>query len=74
MVVCRSSHDGVPGSRQNGGLQVAAGWRSPGRRRMEVSRSPQDGGLQVTAGLQVIAVGWRSLWPQGEHRVEVFIG
>ena len=39
----------VSRSPQNGGLRIAAEWRSPGRRRMEVSRSPQDGGLQVVA-------------------------
>ena len=74
-----------PGCFKGGAHRVAAGWwsvgrrmmESPGRGRMEVSRSPQDGGsrspqdgdsrspqdggLQVTAGLQVIAAGWRSL-------------
>ena len=39
----------VSRSPQNGGLRIAAEWRSPGRRRMEISRSPQDGGLQVAA-------------------------
>ena len=51
----------VSRSPQNGGLRIAAEWRSPGRRRMEVSRSPQDGGLQVAAG-------WRS---PGRRMMEV---
>ena len=75
----------VSGSRPNGGLQVAAGWRSPGRRTMEVSRSPHDGGLQVAAkwrspGRRRIEVSrspqvCRSLWEGGgfcSHRVAVF--
>ena len=75
----------VSGSRPNGGLQVAAGWRSPGRRRMEVSRSPQDGGLQVAAkwrfpGRRRMEVSrspqvCRSLWEGGgfcSHKVTVF--
>ena len=42
-------------------IEVAAGWRSPDRGRMEVSRSPQNGGLQVAAE-------WRS---PGRSRIEV---
>ena len=75
----------VSRSPQDEGLQVAAEWRSPGRRRMEVSRSPQDGGLQVAAklrspGRRRIEVSrssqvCRSLWEGGgfcSHRVTVF--
>ena len=60
----------VSRSPQNGGLRIAAEWRSPGHRRMEVSRSPQDGGLQVAAK-------WRSSGRRrsADHcgKVEVFV-
>ena len=47
----------VSRSPQNGGLQVAAEWRSPGCSRIEVSRSRLNGSLQIGAE-------WRS---SGRH-------
>ena len=77
----------VSRSPQDGGLQVAAGWKSPGRRRIEVSRSRLNGGLQVAAEWRssgrhrsaghsgkeevFVAIGW---WYSNPRWVEVFIG
>ena len=66
---CREGEGGIQAavrmavsrSPRNGGLRIAAEWRSPGCRRMEVSGSRPNGGLQVTAG-------WRS---PGRRRMEV---
>ena len=72
----------VSRSPQDGGLQVAAGWRSPdrgqwrspGRRRMEVSRLPQvcrslwEGGGFCSHMVTVL----KSPMERGLHRVEIF--